>query len=962
MPAPEPPAQGTLLGDGILPDRFRVRQQLGRGAYGHVLLAWDSLHERDVALKLLDLALADAGAGQGLSLNEARALARVRHPNVVTVYELVHKAEPPFLVMEYLEGEELELRLTPGSEPMAPAEALKTIRPVVTALVAAHEAGVLHRDIKPSNVMVGAGGRVTLIDFGIASRAAAGSATEAGSDGLMGTPYYLAPEVLAGEEGDARADLFAVGVTLFRMLTLCHPFEGRSLGALRAVHLRDEGPPALRELRPELPVPLAEVVRRCLLPWEERYASAAELLRELDALGQAGARPLPAHPYLGLRPFTAAESGVFFGREEEVARVVSRLRRAPVVTLVGASGVGKSSLALAGVAPAVQAGALSEEGGPAWRVAAMTPGRDPLARLISALSRALGCDEAKLAGVAEAPERWWSLLDRSTASRRRGADHCGLLLVVDQLEELVTVCQDPARRGQLGRAIQGAQRAGPEVRVLATVRDDFLARLGAVEGLHEALDTIHLVRPLDGEALRAAVVEPARAFGVSLESEEMSERIVQELAGRRGALPLLQFAMGQLWEARDQERRVIPLQALERMGGIGAALARAADEVYAALRTQGLGDEARLVLLELLTPDGTKRTRGLAQIVAAAPAASSTRVGKAAERLRAARLVLGGDDGLELAHEALATEWPPLRRWVEESRALRQAAADAQHAAARWSERGRPADLLWRGAALEEARTLLSGGQRLKETSATFLRASLEEATRRSRWRRLLVLGLLLGVAVAVAIYVRGLVRERDLARGQAAAEQRVARGRERVARAERQKAAAERDKARALSRWVAERKQLLADLRKARSEQLRSHILSELAAPPRRPPARRAAAPTGPGPASRPSAPRTTISVCVFGPADDLSMAGDWKRKTAPMSAALRAAGYPVGCEYPYVRRAHRFREAIRSGLLQHRADLPAAEVARLVALVRQSHPRLIVRSVPAARLFRKADLLLPE
>jgi predicted Ser/Thr protein kinase len=917
-------AQGTLIGDGLLPDRFRVRQPLGHGAYGQVYLAWDKLHERDVALKFLEL----GGQEREACLHEARALARVRHPNVVTVYEVVIGADPPFLVMEYVEGEELERRLKEST--LDPGFALAVGRAIAAALVAAHEAGVLHRDIKPANVIVSGDGAVKLIDFGVARRAH----EETGPEGLLGTPHYLPPELLSGGEADERADLYAVGVLLYRVLTRRHPFEAETIADLRQDHERF-AVPDVREARPDVPVPLVEVVSRCLAPRDDRFPSAASLLLALERIGQTGARPLPEAPYLGLAPFTADERGVFFGREEEVARVIGRLQVASTVVLVGTSGAGKSSLALAGVAPAVEAGDLDVGKTPRrFRTVRFSPGARPLKALAAALEQ----PEEKLR---QAPEQWWRLVAQS--KRRAGA--AGLLLVVDQLEELVTVCDAPEERDALGRALGGSLNAGPAVRVLITARDDFLARLGAVEGLSEVLQTIHLVRPLDGEALRAAVVEPARAFGYAFEDEGMVERIVREVAGRSGTMPLCGFALRRLWEDRDEERRLLSRSALEQMGGVGGALTRAAEALIGRLEQEGLLGPTRAVLLELVTPEGTKRTRSLRELLATSGAASVV------AKLREARLVTGSDDALELAHESLVREWTLLRRWIEETRARRELAADAQHAAVRWQSRGNAAELLWRGRPLEEARALLTSGElELASEAIAFLRASERHHRRQRGFRWLLAAAAVAVVATAVGIYIRGLAVERDLARREAAAERAAVAAQRGKVRAERARAKAVEERRKLLEAWVRQRRQLVADLNRTAQSGLREHIL------------RRLAREGPPGVKIEPPPPTRRVEVCLFGPAKDLSMGGDWRRRTEPVARLLAGRGYVIGCQYPYVRTAARFRPAVQRGLVQHAADMDARALESLLALLRRRHPSIDVQVLPRRRLFRTIDILLPD
>lgn len=962
--------QGTWVGDGLLPDRFRIRQPLGQGAQGQVYLAWDRLHERDVALKRLE---SDADC-----LREARALARIRHPNVVTVYELVHQVDPPYLVMQYVEGEELELRLQ-RTGPLSPRSALVVARSVAAALAAAHAAGVLHRDLKPANVMLQDDGEVTLIDFGIARGAGDGPVphSEQGGATVLGTPLYLAPEVLAGQPADEQSEIYAVGVMLYRMLTGRYPYEAETLEQLRDA--MQAGPAAdVRLLQPTVPVPLADVVAACLAPRAptgahhcalqsgcstpraSRHPSAVTLLRELERVGQRGVRALPATPYIGLLPLTTEAGGVFFGREEEVARVLGRLRAASTVTLVGASGAGKSSLAMAGVAAAVLAGDLDRR---RWRVERMTPGQRPLSRLAECLA---GCTRhdprpSRTGGdgpaehlereLRQSPGRWWRLLDtiedprggvRSTPHEDGSERPRGLLLVVDQLEELVTLCSDAAEQRGLGQALCGSLAAAGGVRVLVTARDDFLARLGAVEGLAEVLETIHIVRPLDGEGLRAAVVEPARAFGFTFEDDAMVEQIVTELAGRSGTMPLLGFALQRLWEQRDEQRRIIPRAALDRMGGIGAALARAADEVVELLTRHGLRSQTRQVLLELLTPQGTKRSRVLEDLLGSAEGSREV-----VSRLREARLVTGGDTALELAHEALASEWSLLRRWIDESRARRELAADALHAARRWQQRGRVSDLLWRGAPLQEARNLPVDS--LSTQAAEFVEASRRHA-RRQRLLRWLLLGVLGLTALATAgIYVRHLKLQRDMARRQTLAERQALTAQRELARAERGRGRAEEERRQLLEAWIKERKQLLADLNRTEQSGLRQHILRRLTDedPPLLRQLPRPAAAAG-------------VDVCLFGPAHDLSMAGDWASKTRPVALTLREAGHVIGCEYPYVRAA--FPGAARHGLLQYAGDLPRPTLDWLVGLLRRRFPGLELKRVAGKRLFRTVDILLPD
>jgi hypothetical protein len=594
---------------------------------------------------------------------------------------------------------------------------------------------------------------------------------------------------------------------------------------------------------------------------------------------------------------------------------------------------------------------------PRWRSRRLTPGAHPLLALARATADA-GASEGEVAALAREllrePESWWR---RAGPSRRSDA---GTLYLVDQLEELVTRCAETDAQRAFALAIGALARLGHSapagLRVLLVARDDFLARLGGLPGLGEALEMVQLVRPLEGEALRGAVVEPAAAFGYRFEDERLVERVLGELRGGSAPLPLLQFALEQLWQRRDGERKLLTAAALDALGGVGAALARSAEDLYLGLERRGLGAAVRRVLLALLTSECARRARPARELATLAAGAAA-----AVEELRAARLIVGDEQALELAHEALARAWERLRRWLDEERELRELEDALEHDARRWRSQGQPRELLWRGGVLERARALDPGAATLSEAGAALLRASLA-AERAGRLRRAAGWGALaLAVVAGGALYLRGLAGERDLARRSARAEREARQAEHQLVRSERLRTAAERasasaeaERRRVLERWVSERRQLEADAERAQGE-LRAYLLRRLLAGP--PPAN-----TARDAARGPPASAQRIALCLFGPAADLSMGGGWAERLAVARARLSAAGYRIGCEYPYVRSAVRFRAAARRGELQHAGALDAAELARLLALLRELYPALEARRVPARSLFRTVDVLVPE
>jgi tetratricopeptide (TPR) repeat protein/TolB-like protein len=268
---------------------LRIGERIASGAYGEIYLAHDPQLNRDVALKILR-----RGAAAGHSLDqllvEARTLAKVRHPNVVTIHGAEVRDGRVGLWMELIHGQTLETWLrTHGTMGAGEAGALGI--DVCRALAAVHAAGLVHGDIKAQNVMREDGGRLVLMDFG------AGRVQGSGAANVAGTPMYLAPEVLAGGPPTPRSDIYSVGVLLFHLLTDAYPCTAADLDGLRAAHASGERV-WLRDLRPDLPDSLVDAIERALDPDPaRRFASAGEMERAL-----AGGLPGRVTPHAGMMP------------------------------------------------------------------------------------------------------------------------------------------------------------------------------------------------------------------------------------------------------------------------------------------------------------------------------------------------------------------------------------------------------------------------------------------------------------------------------------------------------------------------------------------------------------------------------------------------------------------------------------------------------------------------------------
>ena len=279
---------------------FQVVRELGRGGMGSVWLAEHSLIQKRVAVKVLHAHMAQEKQLVSRFLSEARTLTLIQHENVVTLYDLDMREGRPYLVMEYLEGQSLAAF---ARGPLETELAVELLCQVCDALGAAHALGVVHRDLKPANVFLvpASGGRhrVKLLDFGIAKLLTEAPGTTPTQNGtLLGTPEFMAPEQCGGGTVDARADLYAVGVMGYLLVTGSLPFTGHHPAQVLLAHLM-KAPRLPHEVRPEVPQNLSQVLVRAMAKRpEDRFASAAELRK---ALKGCLASQLPKAPELHAR-------------------------------------------------------------------------------------------------------------------------------------------------------------------------------------------------------------------------------------------------------------------------------------------------------------------------------------------------------------------------------------------------------------------------------------------------------------------------------------------------------------------------------------------------------------------------------------------------------------------------------------------------------------------------------------
>lgn len=279
--------------------QYVIQSHIQKGGMADVYYALDQGLDRPVALKILDPRLTQKDEMFIRRFRrEARAVARLRHPNIVQVYTAgITSDNYYYIAMEYVDGGSLEEKLDELARQgrvWDVADSLRIVRQVASALVAAHRAGIIHRDLKPSNILLRANGEPVLTDLGIAKMTSEKTITR--TDELVGTPYYMSPEQVSSQPVDARSDLYSLGMIMYEMLTGTRPFTGNTPWEILSKHMT-ETPRPVEELRPGIPPAVTLIVHTCLAKNPaDRYQSAAELVAALDAVLQrdgAGAAPPP---------------------------------------------------------------------------------------------------------------------------------------------------------------------------------------------------------------------------------------------------------------------------------------------------------------------------------------------------------------------------------------------------------------------------------------------------------------------------------------------------------------------------------------------------------------------------------------------------------------------------------------------------------------------------------------------
>jgi WD40 repeat protein/tRNA A-37 threonylcarbamoyl transferase component Bud32 len=528
----------------------------------------------------------------------------------------------------------------------------------------------------------------------------------------------------------------------------------------------------------------ARTARLVAMPFgfERADANLDDWLRnELGVLHDSAATAETDAPYRGLAPFTEDYAADYVGREREVETFVNRLIAEPLLAVVGPSGAGKSSFVQAGVLPNMPQ---------SWRAIVVRPGASPIAALEAHL-QAAGVDAR---GLREDPGALAEAM-REAATR----EHATLVLVIDQLEELFTLCRDDRERTAFAAALADAARTELDpMRVVVTLRDDFLIRAAGVPVLADRLARgLQLLAVPAPEDLERIVVEPARRAGYELEDPTLATEMVDAVATQPGALALLSFTAAELWKLRDRHFHQLTRKAYVAIGGVAGALARHAETTLSELSSE---DQrlVRIAFRHLVTVEGTRQVLTVDELhQLLAPRTEKSRAAAVVDRLIAARLLVtsedtGGIARIEVIHEALLTAWPRLVEWRREDAEGARLRDQLLVAARQWDSRGRPRGLLWRDDALAEYRIWRARHPgMMTDVEEAFGRASLDDERRRRTILRTLIGTAFVILATGAAVLYQ--LRERATEQSERAINE--------GARAESEKTRAEQEKLRAEAR-----------------------------------------------------------------------------------------------------------------------------------------------------------------
>jgi serine/threonine protein kinase len=737
---------------------YELHELIGEGGFGEVYRATQTAVDREVAIKIILPQYANQPEFIRRFEAEARTVARLEHLHIVSLYDYWRDPTGAYLVLRWLRGGSLKEYIAERGALPLPTTA-RIFTQIAGGLSTAHRLGVIHRDVKPANILLDDEQNAYLSDFGIAKstledKSAQSKVTSESS--LTGSAGYISPEQINLGAITPRSDIYSMTLVLYEMLTGQHAYpEATTSIALFVKHTNERLP-----IVSSLPDQLNNILQKgAAKNPDDRYddimTMAAEfrdavistglvnvqtsggIVHDFDTssfMKAVGFRPEDiVNPYKGLHAFQESDAEDFFGRETLTAEILDKMDEnhplARFIAVVGPSGSGKSSVVKAGVVPELRRDALP--GSEDWYYVEMVPGTNPMVELQEAITR-----------VSAAPMK--NLYERLMADPK--ALHqvvkeivplaSELLIVIDQFEEAFTFGDERVRSHFLQSLYEAIIAEDSQLRVITTLRADFYDRPLSEARFGQLIQqrTV-VVLPLSVEELERAITAPASGVQVFYE-RGLPAQIVTEVIDQPGILPMLQYALTELFERREDQ--LLTHKAYQDIGGVLGALARRAEEIYLELDDDHQEATRQLFLRLVTLGEGSEDTRRRALQSEVLAAAEDKKVMQAViDMFGGYRLLTTDRDPatrtptVEVAHEALIRQWQRLRAWLsdtrEDVRLQRLLAAESQE----WDENNRDASFLLRGGRLVQFEDWYKYSTiALTPTDIEFIEASVAERER----------------------------------------------------------------------------------------------------------------------------------------------------------------------------------------------------------------------------------------
>ncbi len=737
---------------------YQLHELLAQGGMGEVYRATQTVVGREVVIKKILPKYANQPEFIRRFEAEAKLVAQLDHLHIAPLYDYWRDPTGAYLVMRFLRGGTLRESIRENG-PWSPRATVRLLNQMGAALTVAHRRNVVHRDIKPANILLDDDDNAYLTDFGIAMEMSdeEGSDSGTGPQSVTGSAGYISPEQINLQTITPRADIYSMSLVIFEALTGHHPFpDAKSSIALFLKHVNEplpdmqNYPPGVNEVlqkaaakdaedRYDSMLEFASSFKRAIVDADVSVSVGSDIeVDDFDTtsfdLTASNTVEEVVNPYKGLAAFQEGDAEDFFGRDQLIQTLLDKMEEDhPLhrfLAVVGPSGSGKSSVVKAGLLPALRKGSLPNSEN--WFIVQMIPGTSPLTELEDALMRvAINPVPTLKEELRDNHEALVGVVDSALPD-----DGSELVLVIDQFEETFTTGSDREREDFLQSLYQAIIHPDSRLRVIITLRADFYDRPLGVQNFSGLMQQrTEVVIPFTAEELQQTITGPARRVKVFFQ-QGLAAQIVSEVSEQPGVLPMLQYALTELFARR--EGPIIMMKDYQEIGGVIGALAKQAEEMHQSLNTDEQEATRQLFLRLVTLGEGTEDTRRRALQSEIMSAYDNEEIMQGViDRFAARRLLTTGRDPItrtptvEVAHEALIREWGTLKVWLDDSREDVRLQRMLLGAAQEWQEANNDISFLLRGGRLVtfeewiDASTIAIG-----ELERTYLAASLKERDR----------------------------------------------------------------------------------------------------------------------------------------------------------------------------------------------------------------------------------------